>query len=267
MFDMTKTLCFSLLVVISLLTTDSRYVGLRLVESVSDLTGGWCAEEMAVPRSHHRLLLLNRSGFSAGIDSVYHQARWVAYLLTSSELKKKAARSNRFYTDNDARGWVARDEDYRRSGFDRGHLAPAADMAWSVMSMRESFGFSNISPQRPAFNRGIWKKLEEAVRGFALRYDSVWIATGPVFTSPDTLKVHSRITVPGAFYKALMIKDGKGVQCIGFVIPNQASSSPLSHYQVAVDSVESLTQLDFFSLLPDSLEIEAEARFDSSFWL
>ena len=102
-------------------------------------------------------------GYSVHYDQKHRQARWVGYLLTKSETVKVAKRSNKFTadplipeTDNAV--------DYKKSGFDRGHLAPAADMSYSQETMQESFYFSNMSPQNPSFNRGIWKKLEEKTR-------------------------------------------------------------------------------------------------------
>lgn len=222
-------------------------------------------ELLSLPRGCSDCLLYYRSGFVAAIDSSHKQARWVAYLLTRQELEKRVPRGNHFYTDLDARQVVATNEDYRQSGFDRGHLAPAADMAWSGISMKESFGFVNISPQRPGLNRGIWKKLEENLRQWAEHYDSVWVATGPVFRDDDA-RLRGRITIPSAFYKALLVKVHARWYAAAFLMANRASSLPVEAFCITVDSLEKVSGLDFFPLLPDSTERLAESEVIHSLW-
>ena len=153
---------------------------------------------------------------------------------------------------------TAGNQDYAKSGYDRGHLAPAADMSWSEKVMQESFYFSNMSPQLPGFNRGIWKRLEEQVRDWALLYDSIYIVTGPVL-SPDLSYIGpNKVSVPKYYFKALIsIKERKG---IAFYMPNQKSEAALMNYAVSIDSLESILGLDLFHLLPDQLEQQLESK-------
>lgn len=223
-------------------------------------------EKLALPVSRFPDMILRRTGFTVGLDTARRQARWVAYLLTGNELVKEAKRDDHFFSDEDAGDFVAVDADYRKSGYDRGHLAPAADMAWSAKSMHESFGFINITPQKPGFNRGIWKKIEEQVRKYAEKYDSVWIASGPLFSRADTLKLKGRIPVPGRFFKVLLIHFNGHWQSVAFLLPNEGSQEAFGRFAVSVDSVESISGLDFFSLLPDPVEAETEAVFCPEIW-
>ena len=82
--------------------------------------------------------------------------------------QKKFKRKNDFRIDPVVKTVSATPADYRNSGYDRGHLCPAGDMAFSEIAMSESFYMSNISPQVPSFNRGIWKTLEQKVRDWSL---------------------------------------------------------------------------------------------------
>lgn len=149
--------------------------------------------------------------------------------------------------------------DYAESGYDRGHLAPAADMRWSAIAMSESFYFSNICPQVPAFNRGIWKQLEDRVRNWAIENESVVIVTGPVL-NPNLPKLpKSGVSIPDLFFKVVVDTNLSGLKGIGFLLPNKNKMNSLTSYIVTIDSVQKLTGLNFFYLLPDSVEKQVES--------
>lgn len=211
-----------------------------------------------LPRGRGKLI--RHRYYRVGFDVRHKQADWVYYRL---QLRTDAAgveRSGRFAADPLLPAGSASPSDYTRSGYDRGHLCPAADMAQSVEAMRETFYMSNISPQLPAFNRGIWKRLETQVRKWAVGAP-LYVATGPVFKNLKGCIGKNRVTVPGFFYKVIY-SPARG-RMIGFLLPHEASRRALSDYAVTVDSVETVTGLDFFSQLPDALEnrLEAECRF------
>ncbi len=195
--------------------------------------------------------VLKRTGYALGFSERHRQAVWVSYQLTSDKVRnREAKRTNRFLPDPDLSGLSADDRDYLRSGFDRGHLAAAADMAWSARAMAESFYYSNMSPQRPGFNRGIWARLEKQVRHTAAVEREIYVVTGPVLPQTPSLTIGPhRVTVPEAYYK--VIYDATPPRkMIGFLLKNQESSRPLKEFAVTVDAVEKLTGLDFFSALP-----------------
>ena len=114
--------------------------------------------------------------------------------------------------------------DYKGSGYDRGHLAPAGDMKWSTTAMSESFYMSNMSPQEPSFNRGIWNRLESQVRRWAIDNGSVYIATGGVLT--DGLKTlgSNSVSVPQYYFKVILDYQEPDIKGIGFIIPNIANT-------------------------------------------
>ena len=194
------------------------------------------------------------------------QAEWVFYLLTKANSIGAVERVNNFRPDPLVPTGSASLLDYRNSGYDKGHLCPAADMSFNAQAMSETFYLSNMSPQVPSFNRGIWKSLEELVRSWAIQEDSIYIITGPIFTKNKGTIGPDKVTVPGYYYK--VIYDPTGVKkMIAFILPNEkATNKQLSNYSVSVDSVEKVTKIDFFYNLPDDLETGLEKGFDLKLW-
>lgn len=149
--------------------------------------------------------------------------------------------------------------DYRGSGYDRGHLAPAADMKWSPTAMSESFYMSNMSPQRPRFNRGMWKRLEEKVRTWATESEEIYVVTGPVLSDNLPTIGANQVAVPEYYYKVILDFKEPELKGIGFILANQSSTQPLATYAVTIDSVEVVTGIDFFPAIEDSLEERIES--------
>lgn len=209
------------------------------------------------------------SGFSLCFRNSYKDAEWVSYTLTQEKLIKNARRTNKFTEDKNISTGSAKLSDYKASGYDRGHLAPAADMAWSEQSENESFLMSNMTPQVPQFNRGIWKELESQVRKYAQSLDFLVVATGPVLEKqPEEYSTigQSKVCVPEYFYKVLLAKDkGGNWQSIGFILPNEKSEQDIFSYKVCVNEVEERCGIDFFSALDDSIEEEVESQTENIF--
>ena len=212
--------------------------------------------------------VIKHEGYTVSYNSEYRIANWVAYELTATEAKsKKTERSNKFVPDPQVKGSTAMNEDYTRSGYDRGHLAPAGDMKWSAKAMRESFYLSNICPQKPKLNRGIWKDLEEQCRLWALDNGSLLIVTGPVITGDMKRLGKNRIAIPKAFYKVLCYHTEKGYKGIGFLFENRDyKDNSLKSMAIPIDSVEKVTGIDFFPSIPDDQENEMEAAVDWGRW-
>ena len=160
---------------------------------------------------------------------------------------------------------AVRPRDYAGSGFDKGHLAPAADMTYSLPSMNNSFLMSNISPQHPGCNRGIWKRLETQVRKWALKEKKIRVITGPVFSSEPAVAGKSDIPVPVAFYKVILDLTPPE-KMIGFIVPNQSSKRRVASFALSVDEVENATGYDFFSELDDEIENRLESSCSFQSW-
>lgn len=143
--------------------------------------------------------------------------------MTSEETVKLYNRSDRFTPDKCVKSGTANDNDYKGSGYDRGHLAPAADMGWSVKAMEESFYYSNMSPQKPSFNRGIWKQLEELTRDWTVENKEIYIVTGGVLNDSLPTIGKNKVSVPKYFYKVILDYSEPSIKGIGFIMPNESS--------------------------------------------
>jgi endonuclease G len=221
---------------------------------------------LEIPKTHTNEIITKHFAYSLLYNEKHEQANWVAYELTKEETAKLFSRSNKFIPDPLISTGSAVDADYKKSGYDRGHLAPAADMAWSEQSMTESFYFSNMSPQNPNFNRGIWKKLEEQVRDWAFEYGNICIVTGPILNDSLISIGENKVSVPHYYYKVILDRTEHHTKAIGFIIPNKASGDSLQHFVCSIDEVEKITGIDFFYHLPDALENKLEGEICLSCW-
>ncbi len=187
----------------------------------------------------------------------HEQALWVHYHLTSEMLETSVKRKDNFRADPSVTSGSATLADYSKSGYDRGHLCPAADMGANAESMSESFFMSNMSPQAPSFNRGGWKRLEEQVRTWAKQKGEIYVTTGPVF-SDNIGSIGGNVTVPGYYYK--VIYDPATERAYASIMPNTKIEGSLDAFTTTVDRVEELTGIDFLEELPDELENRIEAQ-------
>jgi endonuclease G len=165
---------------------------------------------------------INHTYYSLSYNEDTEQANWVYYKLTEDMLSGDAERNNNFRYDPLVTTKSASTKDYTKSGYDRGHLCPAGDRKFNKDAMYESFYMSNVSPQLPGFNRGIWKSLESQVRNWTRDKDSLYVVTGPIFNETDQRIGKNKVRIPSAFYKVLYA-EGKN-QMLAFILPNQASS-------------------------------------------
>lgn len=201
--------------------------------------------------------ILSYSGFDLGYNELHEQAAWVAYVLTREEVESDvASRTDRFRPDTSVRSGSADLSDYRGSGYDRGHLAPAGDMRWSTAAMEHSFFLTNMSPQEPAFNRGIWRRLEEKVRQWAVEEDSLYVVTGPVLNVVRGHIGENRVGVPDAYFKVIVDLSPPRFGMAAFLIPHRGSDEEPTSFLLSVDSLEAVTGYDFFAFAPDQVMVE-----------
>ena len=209
--------------------------------------------------------------FTLSFVNEHRQSEWVAYAVSKADLlKDDFPRPSYFKTDERvAEQYQVSHRDYSRSGFDRGHLAPAADFSWSEEGLETTFYTTNISPQTPDFNRGIWKQLEETARDWTMKYGKLYIVTGPVLTEKSkkkSLKKGVPITVPHRYYKVILSYKNNRPIVVGFLFENEGTNKELSTFALPIDQIEALTGLDFFSKLPDNIEVDIESKVDLSNW-
>lgn len=222
--------------------------------------------KLEIPKTTPKELIVTHTGFTLVYNELHEQASWVAYELTKQETNKLFERTDKFIIDPKIKTGTANNNDYVGSGYDRGHLAPASDMGWSSTVMAESFYYSNMSPQTPSFNRGIWKRLEELARTWAIENSSIYIVTGPVLTSNLSSIGSNKVSIPKYYYKVVLDYAEPNIKGIGFILPNIGSTEDLQQFAVTIDSVEKFTGIDFFPSLPDDQEDLIEKTFSTKFW-
>lgn len=211
--------------------------------------------------------IISREGYTLSYNESRRIPNWVSYELTRSEVAGQVPREKGFYQDPEVNGTQANLQDYKYSGWDRGHMAPAGDMKWSETAMYESCYLSNICPQNPDLNGGRWRILEEKCRDLADDYSSVNIVCGPIIEDGRYGTIgDSKVVVPDAFFKVLLIKQGDRYESIGFYFKNEPAPQALRSYSCSVDEIENKAGIDFFSNLSDEIEDSLESRFSSTFW-
>lgn len=159
------------------------------------------------PTSIGQTVTLRRSQYTSWYDTQLLCPKQVTWMLRRSDLGDISRQPSwRFASDIDATGCVATHDDYRHSGYDRGHLCPAADRSSTIGAMRQTFSTANIAPQAPALNRGVWLSTEKWCRDAAVLFDSICVLAVPLWLDRDTVRigVHG-IAVPHAFFKVAYI--------------------------------------------------------------
>lgn len=207
----------------------------------------------------------------------YHQTwrlpDWVAYALTREETYGQEERGNNFNADPLLSRYPVQWYDYKKSGYDRGHMAPAGDMKWSEVAMEESFYMTNICPQDQELNRGRWNDLENLVRKWARQDSVVYVVCGPVVEDGcKKIGEHHDIAVPKGFFKVVLRQHREKYQptpqwqAIAFYFDNVNTMEDLCTFAMSVDKIEQMTGLDFFPNLPDEVENVIEAVCDPAAW-
>ena len=219
-----------------------------------------------LPLSTNNGELVNHAYYSLSYSEQHEQAEWVFYEIKKERILGLVSRSNNFRSDSDEKISTnsATLSDYRGAGFDRGHLAPAGDMSFNTTAMSESFYMSNMSPQDPSFNRGIWKALESLVRNWGAN-SSIYVVTGPILSTCSSYIGSNKVCVPEYYYK--VIYDPSEQKMISFILPNIKGDEDLDYYVCTTDSLESLTNIDFFPAIEDKIEWKLEEEVNKENWI
>lgn len=209
--------------------------------------------------------IIHHTHYSLSYSEEHEQAEWVSYVLNPPFLNGSAVRTDDFRMDERVLTQSANSGDYLYSGYDRGHLAPAADMVYSNQSMSESFYYSNISPQNPLFNRGGWKKLEAQVRDWGKSFEII-VVTGGVLIDDGLSSIgKNKVSIPKNFYKIVYAPEMD--EMIGFVMPNQKIYNDILSYSTTVDEIERLTGINFFIELAEEQQNQLESKIHLENWV
>lgn len=239
--------------------TAFRYV---LLLSIAPLAG--LAADRPFPDPVRGEIPLEKTALHISYNPEHKQANWVFYELGRNQLRNCVQRNNNFRQDPELDNRDAASlDDYRGSGYDRGHLSPAADNKWSNSAMAESFLLSNISPQPPRFNQGIWGRLENLVRAWALDKGGLWVATGPVLQRGLPTIGDNAVSTPRAYYKVLVAQKTK--ETLAILMPITANGD-IAQYAVPVSVVEQQSHLNFHEGLNEHEEREMESIVAPESW-
>lgn len=203
-------------------------------------------------------------GFMVDFNAANHTANYVSWKLLASKTDGSAKRTGEFLHDEDVKG-CPYSEDYKHSGFDRGHMCPAADQKWSRTAMAHSFVMTNICPQAGALNSGAWSTLEKKERQWACNYGKLIIIAGPVYEARDTARIgHTGVRIPSSFFKVVYAPTVS--RAIAFVYPNRRSPGNMANYSMTVDRLEEITGYDFFHTMPENEQHKIESKASFSSW-
>ncbi len=238
--------------------------------------------QYGLPNVKPQETVVNHRIISLSYNEKHKQANWVAHIISPEITRPGFARTNDFRKDPKLKTETAGEKDYflkslqddgsytyKNFGYDRGHLAPSADFRWNKKAMSQSYYYSNISPQLPDFNRGVWASLESFIREYVQEHEQkVYVVTGPVLTDnlPVIERSRHKVSIPEFFFKVVLNTEGDTARGIGFILPHSDDEYPPISYATTIDEVEKLTGIDFFPALPDSLEEKVERTLNIKHW-
>ena len=210
--------------------------------------------------------ILVRKAYTVSYNKDTKCPNWVAWELTSSHADGDLPRDSKYYEDDEVPLPRSTNEDYRGSGWTRGHMCPAGDNKWDADAMRESNLLTNMCPQHASLNSGLWNVIERDCRKWAKAYGELFIVCGPVLLNREheTIGIN-KVVVPEAFFKVILRLSPKPA-AIGFVVRNNEGKKKKDQFINTVDDVERITGMDFFSALPDSIEDVVESTANLKDW-
>lgn len=210
--------------------------------------------------------IVHHEGYSLSYSEPHEQAEWVAYELKKAHLSNTNFKRPYFDIDNAVKTKAAHWRNYKKSGYDKGHLCPAGDRKHSKAAHDETFLTSNISPQKHSFNAGVWNRLEQKTRYWARKYDGVFVVSGGVLKGHMKTIGSEKVAVPNQFYKVIIDNNSGETKMLAFLMDHKDSNAPLYKFVVSVDEVEALTGIDFFTELEDKKENRLEASNNYKNW-
>jgi endonuclease G len=224
--------------------------------------------EIPAPLKDRKEQIIRHKAYTVSYNSNTKIPNWVAWKLTPARFVENYSRKEgEFLPDPQLpESEAVTTDDYKGSGWDRGHMCPANDNRWDWKAMRECFFMTNMCPQHSNLNRGDWKELEDACHDWAVKEGAIYIVCGPILyrQAHETIGYH-HVVVPEAFFKVVLCL-GKHPKAIGFIYKNNRGNNPLDSYVNSVDQVERITKIDFFPALPDNLEKKVEAQRNVNNW-
>lgn len=210
--------------------------------------------------------IIRKSSYIVSYNRDIKIPNWVAWHLTADHTDGPVRRMSNFYEEEQVASPRATLEDYRGSGWSRGHMCPAGDNKWSETAMYESFSLVNVCPQNASLNSGVWNSIEIDCRRWANRFGDVYIVCGPVFLNLEHETIGTNdVFVPEAFFKVVLCLNGTP-KALGVICRNTDGNRKRDLYYNSIDQVERITGYDLFPALPDSIEEKVESYSNIDDW-
>ena len=223
------------------------------------------AQQYELPAPVSRELQLKHTLFTLSYQEGYELASWAAYQLTPEQAKANGTVKEKYAEDPAVATGTSSPKDYKNAGFIMAQLVPPEDMFINQQAVEETFLMSNIVPQKPAFNKYVWKTNERLIREWAKEGNTLYIVAGPVLTdAPFGTFGPNKVSIPTRYYKAVL--DANGSRAVGFVFRSNTASGTQKFFAVSIDELEKITGIDFFHTLPDDLEAKIENNNDLTKW-
>lgn len=246
---------------------DSTLEALQLAFIQENLT------QFALPKLNAGEKVIRHPGFALVYAKAHEQPKWVAHMILPDILKHCEERTELFLQDTSFAEKSVDNGPYanqKKKVYDRGHMAPAADLRWSPLATNASFYFSNIAPQKTTLNQKLWGDLEDWLRAYVRYYESpLYIITGPVLKNGLDKLVNKEgtasVSIPNDFFKIAV--DLKRNRAVAFLVSQDAKSGDkLEKYLKTIDEVEQVTGIDFFVNLENALEDNLERQQSLELW-
>lgn len=207
--------------------------------------------------------VVERPFYTFSYNEEAEQPDWIAYTLYPLPDSLRVKRKDNFRADPLVTSGSASLKDYKSSGYDRGHLAPAKALSYSKEAMSSSFYLSNMSPQiGVGFNRGIWKKIEAKVFEWSNQSDSLYVVTGPILDSPLGTIGENKVVIPRAYYKTIFRFKDDAISGIGFLIDHKKfpNGTKATDFITSIDSIEEVSGIDFYHQMDSVQQAKIEAN-------
>ena len=210
--------------------------------------------------------IIRKTAFIVSYNKDTKIPNWVAWHLTADHTDGPVRRMSNFYEEESVVSPRATLEDYRGSGWSRGHMCPAGDNKWNDTAMYESFSLVNVCPQNANLNSGMWNSIEIDCRRWARNYGDIYIVCGPIFLNREHETIGAnKVVVPDAFFKVVLCLNGTP-KALGVICRNTDGNRKRDLYYNSIDQVERIIGIDFFHALPDEIEETVEAEADVNDW-
>ena len=211
--------------------------------------------------------LLNRGEFIVGWSDRLRHPVWCAYHV-KSEASHSTDKRPGFTKDREVASSPS-PNDYKNSNYDRGHMAPNHAIAtrYGEKAQKQTFMMTNVAPQTPALNRGVWRDVEHRIADFwTSRYGEIWVVVGCISDGQEKIG-QTGIDVPSAYYQVILAQEGMDVRALAVLLEQNSDWGEWAARNiVTIDELEAMTGLDFNPEMPSFIQTPLEAELPTRLW-